>query len=138
MRGVSSLQEKWLDQQKRDDIAVFVVWSDQLFAGARHVPEAAELMPDRRARHYWDGDRVLGRAYQDRLEAGGRRFELDREAWDVWLLFDRDARWGEGGPPQPSWWEHQLRGPLPPERRLDPERFAARAAQLLARPRPPR
>ncbi len=133
MRGVSSLQEQWLDRQDSDEIAVFVVWSDQLFAGIRHVPEAAALMPDRRTRHYWDGDRVLGGAYQDRLAAGGEVFELRSEAWDVWLLFDRDARWGEDGPPQPSWWEHQLGGGLPPERRLDAERFAAKAGDLVAR-----
>jgi hypothetical protein len=112
---------------------VFVVWSDQLGAAPRHVAAAAELMPDQRARHYWDGDRLLGRAYQTRLEAGGKVFELRREAWDVWLLFDRDVRWGEHGPPKPSWWEHQSSGRLPSERHLDPERFAVQAKKLLAR-----
>lgn len=88
-------------------------------------------MPDRRARHYWDPDRVVGRAYQERLTAGDRVFRLESAAWDVWLLFDRDARW-EAAPPPPAWWEHQLGGRLPDERRLNPQRFADRANALLA------
>jgi hypothetical protein len=112
------------------DIAVFVVWSDQLGAKPRHVLDAAGLMPDARARHYWDGGRVVGRAYQ-KLKLGDRTLELSTEAWDVWLLFDRKVRWGESGPPEPAWWEHQLRG-MPPERRLEPARFARKAAELRA------
>ena len=111
---------------------MFVVWSDQVFAGPRHVAEAAALMPDRRAQHLWDGDRVVGSAYQRRLAAGGKVHELESEAWDVWLLFDRSARWGEHAPPQPSWWEHQLRGRLPADRQLEPQRFARKARELLA------
>jgi hypothetical protein len=132
LRGVSSLQKQWLDEQRDKDIAVFVVWSDQVGAQPRHVPEASELMPDARARHYWDGGRVVGRAYQ-KLKLGDRTLEFGSEAWDVWLLFDREARWSDS-PPEPAWWEHQLQG-MPQERRLDPERFAAKAAGLRA-PRP--
>jgi hypothetical protein len=87
-------------------------------------------MPDARARHYWDGGRVAGRAYQ-KLKLGGRTLDIGTEAWDVWLLFDSKARWTDSGPPEPRWWEHQLQG-MPPERRLDPERFAAKAAELRA------
>lgn len=133
MRGVSSQQKQWLDKQDSVDIAVFVVWSDQLGAAPRDVDEAAKLMPDRRARHYWDGERILGGAFQDRLEMDGRTFKLESEAWDLYLLFDRDAYWGEQGLPEPSWWEHQLFGQVPAERHLDAERFAAQAAKLVAR-----
>lgn len=116
---------------------MFVVWSDQVGAEPRHVPEAAELMPDARARHYWDGDRMVGRAFPT-LKLGDRTLEsAGGEAWwDVWLLFDRNGRWTDSGPPEPAWWEHQLQG-MPQERRLDPERFAAKAAELRARGRQP-
>ena len=135
LRGVSSLQEEWLDARRGDDVAVFVVWSDQLGAAPRHVAEAAELMRDPRARHYWDGGRVVGKAYQNSLEAGGTNFMIGTEAWDVWLLFDGDAVWGDSGPPVPVWWEHQLgRAGLPPDRQLDPERFAAKAVELRRSP----
>jgi hypothetical protein len=114
---------------------VFVVWSDQFGGAPRHVPDAADLIPDARARHYWDEGRVVGRAYQ-RLKLGNRTLDIGAEAWDVWMLFDRDARWTDAGPPQPTWWEHQLRG-MPDERRLEPERFAAKALELQARRNPP-
>lgn len=101
---------------------MYVVWSSQLGARENHVPEAATLMPDPRARHYWDPDRLAGELFRPALETPGA-------AWDVWMLFGRGARWPEGGPPEPAWWEHQLGG-MPPELRLDPERFADRASKL--------
>lgn len=132
MRGVSSLQAEWLAKHPNDDVAVFVVWSDQLGATPKHAAEAAELMPDPRVRHYWDSDRLLGRAYQGSLEANGETHGLDAPAWDVWLLFDADARWGTEGPPRPVWWEHQLGGGrLPQGRHLDPKRFVAKATELI-------
>jgi len=92
-------------------------------------------MPDPRARHYWDGGRVVGRGYRT-LKLDGRPLDLGIEAWDVWMLFDGKARWTVPGPPEPAWWEHQLHG-LPEERRLDPDRFAGKAAALRARgPKP--
>lgn len=135
LRGVSSLQKQWLDEQRGSDIAVFVVWSDQLGAQPRYVADAARLMPDSRARQYWDGQEVIGRAYQT-LAMDGRTFTLDAPAWDVWMLFDRDAAW-RSTPPKPAWWEHQLYA-LPHERQLNPERFAAKAQTLRAPAEPKR
>ena len=105
-------------------MAVYVVWSPQLGAREHHVPEATGLIPDDRVRHYWDPDRLVGSAYQDRLG-------LTEPAWDVWMLFGRDADWAADAP-DPDWWEHQLGG-LPDSLRLDPERFAEQAVELLTR-----
>lgn len=108
-----------------------MVWSDQVGGSTRHVPGAAKLMPGPRALHYWDAGRVVGRAYRI-LRTPEREFDLGAEAWDVWLWFDRQAAWPQqGSPPQPAWWEHQLRSTvLPSERRLEPVRFANKAAEL--------
>lgn len=57
---------------------------------------------------------------------------LGRPAWDVWLLYDRTTTWREGPMPAPTWWEHQLQS-LPPDRYLDPERYAREATKLLQR-----
>jgi hypothetical protein len=108
---------------------VFVVWSSQLRGTAADVPEAAALMNDARATHYWDGAQRLGALYQT-LELGEQKLRGDEPMWDVWLLFGPEARWEkDGAPPKPDWWEHQLRF-LPEERRLDPARFARKAAEL--------
>jgi len=97
------------------------------------VPDAAALMPDRRARHFWDGQRVAGRAFPA-LELGEERLRGSDAWWDTYLLFDREARWPAGGDaPRPAWWEHQLQH-MPDERRLDAARFAAKAASLEGTP----
>jgi hypothetical protein len=107
------------------DVAVYVVWSSQVGGGERNVGNAAKLVPDRRARHYWDGDQVVGKAFQPILGT-------PEAAWDVWMLFDRKARWEGDSPPRPAWWEHQLYG-MPPELLLDSERFAKKAREILSR-----
>lgn len=93
------------------------------------MPDATTLLSDPRARHFWDPQRLVGRLFQPALGTG-------EAAWDVWLLFDPAARWPEGAAPEIAWWEHQLSG-MAPERRLDPERFAARASALQSGEGPP-
>jgi hypothetical protein len=90
------------------------------------------LMSDPRVRHYWDSDRGVGRAFRV-LDLGDRKIDLETDAWDVWLLFDKDVTWEADTPPRPAWWEHQLRIPVP-ERTLDAARFARKAQELRSRP----
>ena len=52
--------------------------------------EVAELMVDERARHFWDGDKQLGR-YFARL-AGA---ESGAVAWDVFFFYPPGASWGD-------------------------------------------
>ena len=86
------------------------------------MAKASRIIPDPRARHYWDGDKLLGEALQPILKT-------PEAAWDVWLLYDRGVRWEGETPPRPSWWEHQLYG-MPSERALDAARFASKAKLL--------
>ena len=103
-------------------MAAYVVWSPQLGAAERHVSSATSLVADPRARHYWDGQMLVGSAYQPVLGTGA-------PAWDVWLLFDKDAMWRGDSLPRPAWWEHQLRSG-PSELMLDPDRWASHAIAL--------
>ena len=89
-------------------------------------------MPDPRVRHYWDENRVVGRAFRV-LEVEDRKIDLETDAWDVWLLFDENVTWESDTPPRPAWWEHQLRIPVP-ERTLDAARFARKAQELRSKP----
>ncbi len=52
------------------------------------------------------------------------------DAWDVYLIYDRSAKWTGDLPPKPAFWMHQLGGVFP-ERTLDPDTFAAQASLLL-------
>lgn len=104
------------------DVVVYVVWSSQVWGMERNVAEAAGVIPDRRALHFWDGDKLVGEAYQPLLRT-------PEEAWDVWMLYDKEARWEGEAPPRPAWWEHNLYD-MPPELNLDGDRFARKAAAL--------
>ena len=122
MHGAVALKNAWLDRDSSRNVALYVVWSPQLGAQEKHVASAMGLIPDARARHYWDGGMLVGSLYQPMLR-------LEAAAWDTWMLFDQDAMWRGDSPPQPAWWEHQLRN-APPELHLDPQRFASHAEAL--------
>ena len=122
MKGAVALTDAWLKKDSSANIAVYVVWSPQLGAQEKHVASATALVPDARARHFWDGSMLVGSAYQPLLG-------LPAPAWDTWMLFDRDAMWRGDTPPKPAWWEHQLNAG-PPELHLDAARFASHAEAL--------
>ena len=122
IHGASELEGTWLAKDSSRDIAVYVVWSPQLGAEEKHVASAMTLVPDLRAHHYWDGKELVGKAFQPVLG-------LPAPAWDTWMLFDRNATWRGDHAPIPAWWEHQL-SVGPPERHLNPERFASHAEAL--------
>jgi hypothetical protein len=106
------------------DLAVYVVWVPELGAEPRHVPQAAKLVPDERARHYWDGTEILGKEYKDVLR-------IAKVAWDVYFIFPPGMRWGSAGAPRPDFWMHQMskvkEGPV-----LDPKVFAAEVGKRTA------
>jgi hypothetical protein len=114
-----------LEKDGSSDVAVYIVWSSQSGAEERNVADAAELVSDRRTQHYWDGGQQVGKAFQPLLGTPD-------PAWDVWMLFDRSARWDGETPPRPAWWEHQLRG-MAPEQLLDADRFARKALEIEGR-----
>jgi len=102
---------------------VLVVWipaiaGDDYAAASR----SQNKVVDERARHYWDGSQALGEAFAPVL---GLR---SRMAWDVYLLFDKDADWKET-PPAPAAWLHQLMGENP-DRQLSEEGLEEAIAKL--------
>ena len=93
-----------------------------------HIDAAAALVPDSRLHHFWDGGARLMNAYQDVLG-------LPEDAWDVFLLYDADARWDGPTPPRPHFWMHQLGSREKPRVQgpyLDAATFAREARTLLA------
>ncbi len=84
---------------------------------------ATRVVPDARALHYWDG---IGVTMQQWREVLG----INEDAWDVYLLYDRSAKWTGNLPPMPRFWMHQLGG-LDDSRYLDPDVFAGQANSLL-------
>lgn len=104
---------------------VFIVSSTQLGAEEDDIANVIGLMSGDNVRHYWDSEQRVGAAVQGFIG-------VDFPAWDVWLLYGPRITWGDDAL-EPTWWEHQLTGLDVPERRLDAERFAAKAAELVRR-----
>jgi hypothetical protein len=125
--GAQLVQDQALARIGGHKPKVYVVWTKKLYADNRDAAtKAVSLVPDRRARHFWDPSGYLGKQYGKTLDLpGGRRF-----AWDVYLIFDPKASWTDA-PPAPSFWMHQLGGQKP-ESRLDGARFRDAIVQRLS------
>ena len=52
--------------------------------------DAADLLVDRRARHYWDAKTSFGRYVANLLGQGD-----GSPAWDIYLVYGPDAVWGD-------------------------------------------
>ena len=89
----------------------------------------SEFLRDPRVSYAWDEKRALGDLLAPRLE-------LDRTAWDVYLVYQRGIRWDRSGPPRPTLWMHQLWG-ADPALHLDSDRLLREVQRLiLATPMP--
>ena len=114
-----------LGRVKSDDVRVYAVYLPMLRADQEStVPAAIEKLPDNRVSFYWDGKGDLGKSYSRVLQLGE-----GQPAWDVYMIYNRDAEWG-GDPPAPDYWMHQLSS-LGQERRLDGAKLAEETNKLL-------
>jgi hypothetical protein len=81
---------------------VLIVWMrgepDDTYESARRQ---ATLARDKRIRHFWDGDDLLGAVVATRLQRPGLI------AWDIYLSFRAGACW-DGELPAPAEWVHQM------------------------------
>ena len=99
------------------------MWTPELGARQENVPTGVELVPDKRALHYWNPSESVGKAYGQILQTPG-------PAWDVYFLFRRGVRWTGKTPPTPDFWMHQLGG-VNNAPRLDPDVFKQHVDELL-------
>lgn len=95
------MQHGVLAQEADADLRTYVVWVPMFRGMERDVPGASTEVPDARSLHYWDGASLLVQGYRETLG-------LPEPAWDIFLLYDRDARWDGDKPPAPAYWMHQL------------------------------
>lgn len=87
---------------------VYIVWSPILELDAQSwVPNAMTRLPDSRVSHYWDGEGKLVEAYKTILPTLDEKTGKYLKAWDVYMVFPRDAEW-QDKPPEPGYWMHQL------------------------------
>ena len=116
--------QRALDELKGEPIDVFVVWIPAI-SGDRFeaTDDAMTLIPDERARHYWDGSQSLGEALAPAIGIRARM------AWDVYLVYDGAAAWGDEAL-APSSWLHQ-KGGEDPEMELSEEKLVEQLRAVL-------
>jgi hypothetical protein len=130
--GFSTIQKNVVEKFGSDKLAVYAVWVPLLNLQdpatlQRHAHQYAGLIPSGpRTSVYTDPQAYSGKKYGPILGV-----PYGSPAWDVYLTFSADARWGET-PPTPAYWEHQLGG-LDSARYLDGPRFAEEVRKLLAK-----
>jgi len=130
--GASVIEQNVVSRFASDKLAVYVVWVPLLNLQdpptlKRHAHQYANLIPPGpRVTHYTDPEAYSGKKYGPILGV-----PYGSPAWDVYLAFGADARWGDNAPP-PAHWEHQLGG-MPANNYLDGPRFAEEIRKLLAK-----
>ncbi len=129
-QGASAIQTSVLDEIDDPSLRAYVVWvpilPDDNEPAAR---ESCGLVTDARATHFWDELRVLLDTFAFVLG-----LPKDWPAWDIYMGYAPGIRWSEvqegDGPPQPTFWYHQL-GDLALAPRLDGKAFAADVDRLM-------
>jgi hypothetical protein len=112
-----------LKNVKNSQIRAYIVWLP-VIRGDDHesAVERSKEFTDQRLIHYWDGDGLTGKAWDEVLKTG-------QLAWDVYLLYTPSDSW-EKTPPAPTFWMHQLRG-IEHAPRLDRSTFELKVRELL-------
>ena len=114
------------------NLRAYVVWLPVLRSGGweEAANDQGARIADSRALRYYDADAGVGKLY-------GPILHLPRglPAWDVYMVFGRDARW-EAQPPAPTYWMHQLGLAAPSDLQLDGKRLAGVIRGLLQQQRP--
>jgi hypothetical protein len=106
--GALSATQSVLSLPPPYDFRLYLLWLPVL---VQDTIEAAEVMrarlpTDPRTRHFWDHDLIVSQAYYQVLQFA-RRQHRHRVAWDLFLLYQAGAIWGDV-PPVPDFWMHQL------------------------------
>lgn len=126
--GASAIEKEVLETVSSDRLAAYVVWLPVLnfqdeATLQRNGQQESHRVSDARATQFIDPNGFLGKAYGRLL---GVRY--NGPAWDVYLAFGPDVRWGQHVPSPTAWMEQ---GDTPGARQLDGHKMADDVRQLL-------
>jgi hypothetical protein len=114
--------QQLLDDLKGQDVKVYSVWQPILPSDAKlTVGRATKRLSDPRVSHYWDNENLFAQSFAPVLG-------LDDQAWDVYLLYDGDAEWGDV-PPKPVYWQEQLG--ISEETKLNGPKLTTKVQELI-------
>lgn len=99
------MQQEILEKNPAADLRVYAVWLSMVLTDSR-ARWSDRLMPDPRVVHLWDAAHAVGRWFAKNPDPPYTDGEI---AWDVYYLYDRDARWKARPAPLVSWGRTILR-----------------------------
>lgn len=122
------MQREVLETTPSEELTILAVWepilrTDNVVAARK----ATTLFSDARVENYWAPDQTLGRTFQGAIDL------KTEPAWDVYLVYPREAEWTGTDPPRPEYFMHQLGGRLPDANRLDGVGLARSLEAALSR-----
>jgi len=129
--GASEIEKQVLETIPSKQLAVYVVWlpvlnfQDEATLQRNGQKESSRVL-DPRATHYVDPNGFAGKQFSPILN-----IPYHGPAWDVYLAFGADVRWGDTAP-TPTGWMHQGGDGMDRSRRLDGRKFAGEIQNLLA------
>jgi len=108
------VQDNVISKIANEDFLVYAVWEPILKTDdERSSRKAVTLFPDAPVKNYWVRTCAVGKMFQPPIGLEGE------PAWDVYLVYEPGVEWEGDGPPDPTFFMHQLSGRLPDDLRLD-------------------
>ncbi len=130
MHGARAVQKQLLEGYPEADFTVLIVWLPMVPGDSERTAKRwARRMRDPRVRHFYDPEKVVGRAFaaetfhdcipqalrvlpadhllREHLERWDSLPPEDRVLWDAFLSYSKDAAWADGIP-KPSRWAKQV------------------------------
>ena len=89
--GASWVRENILELYPNEEIKVYAIWFNMI-PGDRKGRWNPDALSDKRIRHYWDADRVVGKWIAKNVDDCEHLGPVD---WDSYYLFDGDAVWSD-------------------------------------------
>ncbi len=106
MSGARRVQKEILDARPEADLRVYAIYFEMVEddRGAKSRVKPSDLLDDPRVTSFWDDGRIAGRWFDENVtKLGERQGDPDRIEWDSFILFGREARWGDTPPDHVSW-----------------------------------
>jgi hypothetical protein len=130
LEGASGAGAELLAAMPDSDVHAYYVWVPMLPSdNATAAGGVSRRLAEPRAKHYWDGDRLLSRRIAVELGIDSRRSAGGGDeppfAWDVYLAYRR----GNRDVAQPDFWMHQLAVEHAP--RFDSDEWQRRITEML-------
>lgn len=108
LQGAQAVQQTVIEQMKKKDIDVIIVWTNMLKSDDKdNAYKAASMFKDPSIVQYFDAENKFGDLVARRLNPKGGK------AWDIYMFFDKEDQWSNSLP-RPFDYAHQLSESLHP------------------------